>query len=109
MTITAAHAVPGSLKEALTMGHLQQENPEDSCQLMATPRRVTTPLSEEPFPNIRSEFPLMQLHTVPLGPTAGLCRELATQHRVLVQGRFLYWCVCISVSLSTFPSKPFIF
>lgn len=72
MTITAAHAVPGSLKEALTMGHLQQENPEDSCQLISTPRRVITPLSEEPFPNIQSEFPLMQLDAVPLGPISGL-------------------------------------
>ena len=41
------------------------------------------------------------------------CHELATWHRVLVPGRFLHCCddhdcdVC--VSLSTFPSKPFIF
>jgi len=33
------------------------------------------PLCEEPFPNVQSELPLTQLHSIPLYPIAGYQRE----------------------------------
>lgn len=59
------------LSELLT-GLVPNHFPEDPVPV------TDQPLSEEPFPDVQPECPLMQLHSISLCPVAGQQREEST-------------------------------